>query len=106
MSVKGLSLVQDALLLQREVRGFLDRWREPAEPGDPLPGISWVQLERQLVDLATSPLKKEMASALVSATRKQARFKPAEMVMREILCIAGVLMDESFDPQSTEGAMT
>ncbi len=39
-----------------------------------------------------------MASDLVSATRKQASFKPPEMVLREILCVAGALMDEGFLP--------
>ena len=39
-----------------------------------------------------------MAGPLVSATRKQARFKPPELVLREILCLASTLMDESFNP--------
>ena len=47
-----------------------------------------------------------MAGPLVSATRKQAPFKPPEMVIREILCIAAVLMDESFDPDGGEDAMS
>jgi hypothetical protein len=32
----------------------------------------------------------------VTATRKQASFKPNELVMREILCIASAVMDETF----------
>jgi hypothetical protein len=35
---------------------------------------------------------------LVSATRKQAPWKPSEMVLREILCLAWTLMDEGFQP--------
>ncbi len=98
--------IQDALLLQKDVQAFSTRWPTPPNQNDPLPVISWAQLERQVGDLAMTPTKKAMVAALISATRKQARFKPAEMVMREILCIAGVLMDESFDPQPMEGAMT
>lgn len=100
------SAIRNALLLQKEVQAFLARWPTPPSQHDPLPTISWSQLERQIEDLAVTPAKREMVAALMSATRKQARFKPSEMVMREILCIAAVLMDEDFDPQSMEGAMT
>jgi hypothetical protein len=37
-----------------------------------------------------------MVPDLVEATRKQASFKPNELVMREILCIASAVMDETF----------
>jgi hypothetical protein len=99
-------LICSALQLRREVESFLTRWPETAPPSGPLPSISWRQLERQLCDLATTPAKQQMAGPLVSATRKQASFKPPEMVIREILCIAAVLMDESFDPDAGEGAMS
>jgi hypothetical protein len=39
----------------------------------------------------------------VSATRKLARFKPPEMVLREILCLTWVLLDENFRPGVGEG---
>jgi hypothetical protein len=45
-----------------------------------------------------------MARHLVSATRKLARFKPPEMVLREILCLTWVLLDENFRPGHGEGA--
>ena len=45
-------------------------------------------------------------ATLVSATRKQAAFKPSEMVLREVLCIASVLMDETFHPGCEEGEMS
>jgi hypothetical protein len=99
-------LISNALQMRREVESFLTRWPEAAAASGPLPSISWRQLERQLSDLATTPAKQQMAGPLVSATRKQAPFKPPEMVMREILCIAAVLMDESFDPDAGEGAMS
>jgi hypothetical protein len=45
-----------------------------------------------------------MVHDLVAATRKQASFKPNELVMREILCIASAVMDETFlsDSPSSE----
>lgn len=100
------SAIRNALLMRKDVQAFLDRWPTPPNQHDPLPTITWGQLERQIEDLAVTPAKREMVAVLMSATRKQARFKPSEMVMREILCIAGVLMDEDFDPQPMEGAMT
>jgi hypothetical protein len=98
--------INSALQLRREVDSFLDRWPEATAQAGPLPSISWRQLERQLADLASTEAKKQMAGPLVSATRKQAPFKPPEMVIREILCIAAVLMDESFDPDGGEDAMS
>lgn len=98
--------ISNALQLRREVNTFLDRWPEAVAQSGPMPSISWRQLERQLADLATTPAKQQMAGPLVSATRKQAPFKPPEMVIREILCIAAVLMDETFDPDAGEGAMS
>jgi hypothetical protein len=73
--------------------------------------FTWEALERQLCDLAVTPAQKRLAPSLVSATRKQASFKPSEQVLREVLCIASVLMDEAFHPaseppESEEAAMS
>jgi len=43
-----------------------------------------------------------MARHLVSATRKLAPFKPPEMVLREILCLTWVLLDENFRPDTDQ----
>ena len=43
-----------------------------------------------------------MARDMVSATRKLSRFKPPEMVLREILCMTWVLLDEDFQPQGSD----
>jgi hypothetical protein len=45
-----------------------------------------------------------MARHLVSATRKLAPFKPPEMVLREILCLTWVLLDENFKLETSEGS--
>ena len=44
-----------------------------------------------------------MARHLVSGTRKLAAFKPSEMVLREILCMTWVLLDENFRAEPTDG---
>lgn len=96
--------VRRALKAQQEAEAFARRWPAAAGPEPMIPQVSWAQLERQLADLADSPLKAAMARDLVSATRKMARFKPPEMVMREILCLAWALLDEGFQPGLEEGS--
>ena len=88
-----------AVRLAREIDDFRSKW--PTNPSDEAttPTFTWVQLERQLVDLAATQAQAEMARHLISATRKLAAFKPPEMVLREILCITWVLLDENFKPE-------
>jgi hypothetical protein len=91
--------VRQALQMRREAEAFERRWPAPAKSEPLIPTVSWNQLERQLVDLTDTPQKAAMARDLVSATRKTARFKPPEMVLREILCLAWALLDEGFQPE-------
>ena len=91
--------VRRALNLRREVERFESRWPSPPADETLLPAITWGQLERQLADLADTPVKAAMARDLVSATRKMARFKPPEMVLREILCLTWALLDAGFQPE-------
>jgi hypothetical protein len=92
--------VRQALRVRREAEAFERRWPASSGQAPMVPAISWDQLERQLADLTGDPLKAAMARDLVSATRKTARFKPPEMVLREILCLAWALLDEGFQPES------
>jgi len=96
--------VERALRLHREVEAFERRWPEYRTDQPMVPGFSWSQLERQLADLVDTPAKQAMARDLVSATRKMARFKPPEMVLREILCLSWALLDEGFQPEPGEGS--
>jgi len=45
-----------------------------------------------------------MVRHLVSGTRKLSPFKPPEMVLREILCMTWVLLDENFKAESQTGS--
>jgi hypothetical protein len=90
------AVIGRALRLRREIDDFEARWPALAKREEVLPGFSWSQLERQLVDLSATPAQADMARHLVSATRKLAPFKPPEMVLREILCLTWVLLDENF----------
>ena len=88
--------IDQALSLRQDALNFHKAWPTLNSLDDLAPPFTWTQLERQLASLAVNSRAAMMASDLVSATRKQANFKPAEMVLREILCVAGALMDESF----------
>lgn len=98
------AVIGRALRLRREIDDFEARWPALAKREESLPAFSWTQLERQLVDLAATPAQADMARHLVSATRKLAPFKPAEMVLREILCLTWVLLDENFKGEPDRGA--
>ena len=88
--------IDQAISLRRDALNFHKTWPTLNSQDDLAPTFTWTQLERQLASLAATAQSALMASDLVSATRKQATFKPPEMVLREILCVAGALMDESF----------
>jgi len=90
--------VSQALALRQESNAFNQTWPGPPMPETPMPAFTWEQLERQLADLSGSPARAAITAPLVSALRKQARWKPTEMVLREILCLAWTLMDEAFQP--------
>lgn len=90
---------------ETEAQTFATDWPRP--PGEKaMPAFTWQQLERQLTDLAATPQSARLVSPLVSGIRKQARFKPPEMTLREILCLAWTLLDEEFCPQAGEEPMT
>lgn len=98
------AVIGRALRLRREIDDFEARWSATPAKEEKIPAFSWTQLERQLVDLAATPTQAAMARHLVSATRKLAPFKPPEMVLREILCMTWVLLDENFRPEPHEGS--
>jgi hypothetical protein len=87
-------LVSRALQIRAEVERFNDRWAPLPQTG-PAVSFTWEELERQLVDLAPSELQAELVHRLVERCRLFAELKPSEMVLREVLCIAALLLDES-----------
>ena len=91
-------LVSRALQINAEVERFRERW-SPLPAAEPCASFTWEELERQLVDLAPSDLQAELVRRLVERTRLYAELKPGEMVLREILCIAALVLDES-EPES------
>ena len=98
------AVIGRALRLRREIDDFEAKWPTEGKREEALPSFSWTQLERQLVDLAATPAQADMARHLVSATRKLAPYKPAEMVLREVLCLTWVLLDENFRAEAEQGS--
>jgi len=90
--------IDRAISLRRDALNFHKTWPTLNSQDELAPAFTGTERERQLASLAATAQSALMASDLVSATRKQANFKPPEMVLREILCVAGALMDESFLP--------
>ena len=103
-SFDNRAVVGRALRLRREIDEFAARFPESEVRAEALPSFSWAQLERQLVDLAATPAQAAMAKHLVSGTQKLAPFKPTEMVLREILCMTWVLLDENFKTEAELGS--
>jgi hypothetical protein len=98
------AMIGRALRLKREIDAFEARWPTSERKDESIPSFTWEQLERQLVDLSATPAQASMVRHLVSATRKLAPFKPSEMVLREILCMTWVLLDENFKPETDAGS--
>lgn len=87
-------LVARALELRADVARFEGRWR-PLADGERCLVFSWEELERQLVELAPSDLQAELVHRLLARTKVYAQLKPPEMVLREILCVAALVLEDS-----------
>ena len=71
----------------------------PSLANSQVPAFSWTELEDRLQALAPTQVKKAMGPALVSAVRKQSWALPSTHILDEILALAWVLGDETFQPQ-------
>ncbi len=98
------AVIGRALRLRQEIDDFEARWPNPPAREEALPTFTWAQLERQLVDLAATPAQAKMVQHLVSGNRKLSAFKPSEMVLREVLCMTWVLLDENFKSEPELGS--
>lgn len=91
--------LREAGLLQGEIARFQSRWeRRPLTGFTPLPIWSWEQFERQLLHLSGRPEVAETVRLALSGWRARAWMLPPEMLLRELLIISSVAMDETFEP--------
>ena len=89
-------IARAAVKIRAEVERFTGRWTPLPDTGPRL-SFTWEELERQLVDLAPTELQAELVRRLVERTRLFAELKPSEMVLREVLCVAALVLDPRFD---------
>lgn len=59
-----------------------------------LPAISWAMLDRQLHDLAGRPELRQIVTPMLRSLRARAPGMSADAVLRELLCLAWVVMEE------------
>jgi hypothetical protein len=96
-------LLSRALQIRAEVERFGRRFA-PLPKRTPALSFTWDELERQLVDLAPSDLQAELVRRLIERSRQFAELKPPELVLREVLCIAALVLEEGdlqADPTAT-----
>jgi hypothetical protein len=85
--------LSQVLRVREDIERFEDRF-PPLANGEPFPALTWEQLARHLKHLAPTARQAEIAEELLLRTKALAPFKPAEMVVREVLCIAAIVLDE------------
>jgi len=90
--------LSEALWMRSEIDRFQKDFERAPATRTPMPIWSWEQLERQLSSLASGPATQAILPELMSAVRKQSRWLPPEMVLREVLCAAYAVMDGDFSP--------
>lgn len=90
--------LSEALWMRTEIDRFSREFERSPATRTPMPIWSWEQLERQLSSLASGPATRAILPELISAVRKQSRWLPPEMVLREVLCTAFAVMDGDFNP--------
>ena len=95
-------LVARALALREEVDRFKKQWPSLPEGAEPCFHLRWDELERQLVDLAPTDLQAELVHRLVARARTFATLKPSEMVLRELLCIAALVLEGGGEPAADD----
>ena len=62
----------------------------------PLPSWTWEDLESELLQLTAGTHVQAIVPNVVSATRKQARFKDRRTLLREVLCLTSAVLDDDF----------
>lgn len=102
---------QSKLKLRESIRGArcqlsdLERFQKKfpplPEPQASLPRITWDQLERQLIDLSSCP--SDEVAALLSPLKATEAGKPPELLLRELLIVVSILLDEDIPRHPGEG---
>jgi hypothetical protein len=96
--------IEQAIQRTEWVKTFVDRFPPmQANAQDHLPPISWMQVERQLRNLAGPDF--ERASWELEVLKASARTSPPELFYRELLTLAWSLIDDTRPWTATEDDM-
>jgi hypothetical protein len=84
--------IRDARWQLSDLERFRTRFPPLPEPQPCLPRITWDQLERQLIDLSACP--SDEVRAMLAPLKSAEAGKPAELLLRELLIVISILLDE------------
>lgn len=76
-----------------DARRFRTRFPPLTGTRHDLPRITWDHLQRQLTDL--SPCTSDEVAAMLRPLKRASSGKPPEMVLRELLIVVAILLDEA-----------
>lgn len=96
MSTVDLTTSEDHLttFIAKELQGVRTAWESLEGPS--CPTWTWEDLKEVLLSFATTPLEELVIRGGLSGLRKQAQFKPPEMILSEVLRLAGAAQDLTF----------
>lgn len=97
-----------SLQVRAEIEAFQARFPELDTPQTPMPAFTWEQLWRQLHHLCQRAELRPIIPERISALRRLSAWKPAEMVLQEILLEAWLMLEEEPDSsaETREGEMS
>ena len=77
-----------ALYLEAELEEMRGNWNTLIERSPACPHWTWEQVAEALLDLTESPVEELVVRGGLSGLVKQARFKPPELVLEELIRLA------------------
>ena len=87
--------VESALTLRRDILEFEERFPPLPSEQTQMPRFTWAELQRQLVDLSqVSSSSAEQVRAAIEPLRLKASSAPPELLLRELLIMASILLEE------------
>jgi hypothetical protein len=95
--------------LAGELEAMRTAWVELLDRSPPCPTWTWTQLAEGLLDLTKTPVDELVIRGALSGLVKQARFKPPELILEEVVRLIRAAQDQLFADKARvvlEGEMT
>lgn len=87
------ALIRQATQVRLDIQRFEAQFPELMARQDRMPRFTWQEVQRQLLSVTPEPLI-PLTTGWLSGTQKLATVKPPEMVLRELICFAGILQTD------------